>query len=100
MAPSPIEVSAIETGRTLAALLMSRLRLPRSEVVRLIRKRKVSRNGVPCVDPTYHVRRGQRWQVQRADPQRPESSGPAPIIRHADHHVVVVDKPAGLTTMR
>jgi 23S rRNA pseudouridine1911/1915/1917 synthase len=26
--------------------------------------------------------------------------GPRPIIRHADKHLVVVDKPAGLTTMR
>lgn len=27
-------------------------------------------------------------------------SGPPPIVRHADRHIVVVDKPAGLTTMR
>jgi 23S rRNA pseudouridine1911/1915/1917 synthase len=28
------------------------------------------------------------------------AAGAAPIIRHADAHIVVVDKPAGLTTMR
>jgi 23S rRNA pseudouridine1911/1915/1917 synthase len=39
-------------------------------------------------------RRNARSSQPRAETSR------APVIRHADRHVVVVDKPAGLTTMR
>lgn len=40
--------------------------------------------------------------ARRPSPDRHRSrwSGPAPTIRHADPQIVVVDKPAGLTTMR
>jgi 23S rRNA pseudouridine1911/1915/1917 synthase len=82
-------------------------------VRRLLRQQQVRVNGVPCVDPHRRLQRGQRVQVrlppppQKRDPSTPHrpsevrpSRGPRPIIRFADEHIIVVEKPAGLTTMR
>jgi 23S rRNA pseudouridine1911/1915/1917 synthase len=70
--------------------------------------RKVRVNGKVCVDPQWRLQRGQRVQVRPSKSSgKPKSSsaprpsqGPRPIIRHVDEHIVVVEKPAGLTTMR
>jgi 23S rRNA pseudouridine1911/1915/1917 synthase len=117
-----------EAGRPIGACLSVRLSLPRSIVRRLLREHRVRINGTPCADPNRRLQRGQRVQVRLPRDQRtsslsggrkpPESSlggltppaqradaprskqGPQPVIRYADEHIVVVDKPAGLTTMR
>jgi 23S rRNA pseudouridine1911/1915/1917 synthase len=113
-------VGGAETGRPVGACLSERLSLPRSAVRRLLRDGQVRVNGAPCDDPHRRLQRGQRVQVRQAKssktPSRgrtpPETrqvrgvsraravKGPRPTIRYADKHIVVVDKPAGLTTMR
>ncbi|MGH7171006.1 MAG: RluA family pseudouridine synthase, partial [Gemmataceae bacterium] len=75
---------------------------------RLLSAQQVRVNGNPCIDPNRRLQRGQRVQVRVSDapPKRDKPSpdrlprGPRPTIRYADKHLVVVDKPAGLTTMR
>ncbi len=113
-----------EAGRPIAACLGERLSLPRSVVRRLLREQHVRVNGVLCADPQRRLQRGQRVQVRmlsktserrqppsggRQPPERRESQGAdaprsgrrRPIrIRYVDEHIVVVEKPAGLTTMR
>jgi 23S rRNA pseudouridine1911/1915/1917 synthase len=102
-----------ESGRPVDACLCERLSLPRRDVRRLLRERQVRVNGAPCVDPHRRLQRGQRVQVRLpASPQKKDKPaphhrsptspphGPRPIVRYADEHLVVVEKPAGLTTMR
>jgi 23S rRNA pseudouridine1911/1915/1917 synthase len=109
-------VSAAEAGRSLLDVLRSRLELSRAAAHRLLEQRRVRLAGSLCHDPGRCVRRGQRVEVS----ERPRAAGakrPAPasrsargsrprradaafVIRFADAHVLVVDKPAGLTTMR
>lgn len=113
-------VGGAETGRPVGACLSSRLSLPRSVVRRLFRDGHVRVNGALCDDPHRRLQRGQRVQVRspksskspsggRKPPERSKTrgayaprsvQGPRPTIRYADKHIVVVDKPAGLTTMR
>jgi 23S rRNA pseudouridine1911/1915/1917 synthase len=112
-------VNRAEGGRTLADWLHSRLALPRDAALRLVRGQCVRLNGTPCLDPGRRLHAGQRLEVRapagqhsaagpgkrrKANPERADSArgfpGPAPVIRFADEHIVVVDKPAGLTTMR
>jgi 23S rRNA pseudouridine1911/1915/1917 synthase len=116
-------VGRAEAGRTLADWLHARLRLPRSAVAGLLRTGRVHVGGRPCPDPARRLRRGDRVHVgppprpgplPRKSPPgapgrapRPSAAAPAlpagvppPVVRHADEHVVVADKPAGLTTMR
>jgi 23S rRNA pseudouridine1911/1915/1917 synthase len=105
-----------ERGRSVAAVLRGHLRLSWPAARQLIRAQQVRLDGTICVDPTRKVHPGQRLEVQMRDQgPRPKNSArsftrppkPAakvhslqPIIRYADNQVVVVDKPAGLTTMR
>jgi 23S rRNA pseudouridine1911/1915/1917 synthase len=108
-------VSPPESRRPLAALLRARLRLSWSEVRRLLREHRVRLNGALCLDPSRRLKPGQRVQVQapdrnpsaKAGPSRSQDQGPrtkdqgpSPVIRFADADVVVVEKPAGLTTVR
>ena len=102
-----------ESGRPLGDCLCERLSLSRWEVRRLLREQQVRISGAPCTDPQRRLQRGQRVQVRLpAAPQKKDKPtphhrspaspyrGPQPIIRFADEHIVVVEKPAGLTTMR
>jgi 23S rRNA pseudouridine1911/1915/1917 synthase len=105
-------VPAPLAGQTLAAVLKRRLALSWSAARQLVQERRVRLAGAVCADPARRVRAGQRVEVLSHAPQpsrpkpsrRPHSAnrpaGPVPVIRHADAHVVVVEKPAGLTTMR
>jgi 23S rRNA pseudouridine1911/1915/1917 synthase len=102
------------TGRPLADWLRPLCAVDRPTAVRLVRGRHVLVGGAPCVDPLRRLRRGERVDVfpepfadkHRGKPPGPKPAptprydGPAPVVRFADEYVVVVDKPAGLTTMR
>jgi 23S rRNA pseudouridine1911/1915/1917 synthase len=100
-----IVISGSEAGQTVAAVLQAHLALSPSQARAWVRRRQVRLDNRPCLDPAWRVRRGQRVQVHVDKPAKPSGSqrvsqlAPA-AIRHADAHVVVVDKPAGLTTMR
>jgi 23S rRNA pseudouridine1911/1915/1917 synthase len=106
-------VNRAESGRPLGDCLCARLSLPRSVVRRLLRQHQVRINGTTWSDPDRRLQRGQRVQVrlpktpakpEKTAPPRPQAPrrfpGPQPVIRYVDEHVVVVEKPAGLTTMR
>jgi 23S rRNA pseudouridine1911/1915/1917 synthase len=105
-------ISAAESGRRLLDVLRSRLRISASQADRLLRERRVHLAGTPRLDPGWRVRRGQRLRVQAGSqprktlatskPRVPNADLPfgKPLIRYADDQVIVVDKPAGLTTMR
>src|SRR5947209_4156376 len=110
-------ISRAQAGQPIAAVVRAHLSLPWAEAQRLVRERRVRLGGALCFDPARRVRRGQRVQVNTRDdgrkkkddrPKRPAPVRPLAgavlldprIIRYADAQVVVVDKPAGLTTMR
>jgi 23S rRNA pseudouridine1911/1915/1917 synthase len=93
-------ISAAESGRTLLDVLGVRLRLSRPQAVRLVRQRRVCLGGLPCLDPVRRVRRGQRLEVRDAASAQWPPAGAKPVLFYVDAHVVVVDKPAGLTTVR
>jgi 23S rRNA pseudouridine1911/1915/1917 synthase len=101
-------VRRADAGRPLRDWLCERLSLSLPEVRRLLRDKRVRIAGVPCDDPSRRLRRGQLVEVRepaagpKPRPDRPlrAGEGPRPVIRFADEHVVVVEKPAGLTTVR
>jgi 23S rRNA pseudouridine1911/1915/1917 synthase len=92
-------VSANESGRSVVDLLSRHLSQSVSAAQRLVRNGQVFVGPTPCLDPSRRLRRGQRVEVR--DRHAEHQRLPAGIeIRHVDAHVVVVDKPPGLTTMR
>jgi 23S rRNA pseudouridine1911/1915/1917 synthase len=93
--------------------LRARLALSPGTARRMLRDRQVRVDGAPCPDPGRRLRSGQHVEVNVRPPQSPAgpppkagkgprlpADVPAPVVRYADAQVVVVDKPAGLTTMR
>src|SRR5690242_13402313 len=86
--------------KTLAALL--RALLPGqswADVRRLIENRRAKINGELCLDPARRVHEGEVVEIlprPAAKPQQPEQV----VIRHLDEHVVVVEKPSGINTVR
>jgi 23S rRNA pseudouridine1911/1915/1917 synthase len=106
-----------EAGRSLIDLLRSHFHLTAKEADSLLQSRHVWVNGRPCADRKWRVQVGQRVRVSFSNkspaPQQSAStrvktdwrlpfrhSGALPVIRFLDDSVVVVEKPAGLTTMR
>ncbi|MGL4552094.1 MAG: RluA family pseudouridine synthase, partial [Gemmataceae bacterium] len=108
MATRILSVSAKEAGQTIVPWLCARLSVPEKMARRLLRSRRVRVGGGPCTTPGWRLRAGQTVEVD-AFPPRPEGAavprgeavkGPRPVLRYVDEHLVIVDKPAGLTTMR
>jgi len=104
-----------QAGQPLLATLQAELRLPRDDVLRTLRAGDVRLAGNVCTDPERRVRSGQRVHVTlRGKPPRqekvkpaPERKAPAPqpathgiVVRYVDEAIAVVEKPAGLTTVR
>jgi 23S rRNA pseudouridine1911/1915/1917 synthase len=113
MATRILTVSRSEAGWTVLAWLCARLKTSRGGAARLLQGRKVRLAGNFCTNPAWRLRAGQRVEVQVGashPPRRPPAApgrtpsrappGARPVIRFLDDHVVVVEKPAGLTTMR
>lgn len=70
-----------------------------SQVRRLIHNRHVQIHGNLCVDEGRKLKAGdvvKVWKEPRLSPPRPEDVA----IRYLDAHLVVVEKPAGVTTLR
>jgi 23S rRNA pseudouridine1911/1915/1917 synthase len=96
--PSPVAPEHAE--KTLAALL--RVLLPGlswSEVRRLIETRRAKVNGELCLDPARRVHEGETVELLARPAAKPKQQDTA-AIRHLDEHVVVVEKPSGINTVR
>jgi 23S rRNA pseudouridine1911/1915/1917 synthase len=112
-------VARPEAGQRLADWLRARLRLAPEAVLGLLRGRSVRLGGSPCTDPSRRLQAGLRVEV-RLSAKRPRSGSAhsrgqrkarqgtesastvlsASALRFVDEQIVIVDKPAGLTTMR
>ena len=115
-----------EGGNTIATVLRKRFQLPWSRVKKLIEGGHVRVAGFACTDASLRVRYKNRVWVREGTlelkhapkpvgkpkaPAKPAAAKPKPVkaaagqqlavvIVHTDAAVVVVDKPAGLTTVR
>ncbi|MFN4257877.1 MAG: RluA family pseudouridine synthase [Gemmataceae bacterium] len=103
MSPLPTHsflITDSDAHLTLAAFL--RQRLPgRSwgKIRQMIEKRRVRINGELCLDPARRVRAG--LVVEVLEQSAPPPKQPRLItVRYLDEQVVVVEKPAGLNTVR
>jgi 23S rRNA pseudouridine1911/1915/1917 synthase len=95
-----LRVTEEQAGQTLAALLRQHLPGQSWKAVRnVVVQRRVRVGGELCLDPARRLRAGE--DVQLSEQAAPPSRAPHRItIRHLDEHVVLVEKPAGLSTVR
>jgi 23S rRNA pseudouridine1911/1915/1917 synthase len=101
--PMPPETYTVPPDRACATLAaFVRGHMPGrswSEVRRLIETRRVRIGGELCLDPARRLRAGEAVEVLDRPLPRPHQQE-AIVIRHLDGHVVVVEKPSGLATVR
>jgi 23S rRNA pseudouridine1911/1915/1917 synthase len=93
-------VSSDQAGITLAAFL--RAQLPGqswSEVRRLIEIRRARVRGELCLDPARRLKEGDTVELLVRPAPRPRERESV-AIRYLDPHLVVVEKPSGISTLR
>ena len=100
MPSQTLPVTAEQAEQTLAAFL--RAHLPGqswNQVRRLIETRHARINGELCLDPVRRVHEGEAVELLARPAPKPRQHE-AVVLRHLDEHVVVVEKPAGVSSVR
>jgi 23S rRNA pseudouridine1911/1915/1917 synthase len=100
MDQSSFTIMAQEAGATLAAAL--RQRQPGrswSQVRRLVQTRQVRLNGELWLDPARRLKEGDQVEILDRPLPKPRQWETI-VIRHVDEHIVVAEKPAGISTVR
>jgi 23S rRNA pseudouridine1911/1915/1917 synthase len=100
MSSQTLPVTAEHAELTLAAFL--RAHLPGqswNQVRRLVETRRARINGELCLDPARRVHEGEVVEFLARPAAKPTQHG-AVVLRHLDEHVVVVEKPAGVSSVR
>ncbi len=100
MEQSSHDITPYQSGKTLAAVMKSLLpSLSWSQVRRMISTRRVRVGGTVCVDETRRLKAGEvvEWGEESAAALPGERDV---SIVYIDEHVIVVEKPAGMMTLR
>lgn len=104
MSLPPFTVAVPEAGHTLAKVLRSRLHESQpswTDVRSLITGRRVKVGDSLCTDPARRLKEGELVELLEKSVHRPKAATTdGLVIRHLDDHVVVVEKPAGVNTVR
>jgi 23S rRNA pseudouridine1911/1915/1917 synthase len=98
----PFTVSPQEAGHTLAKILRSRLGGPSwTDVRKLIAARRVKVGDSICSDEARRLKENEVVVLLEHPKPLPRVAHPERlVIRHLDEHVVVLEKPAGVNTVR
>jgi 23S rRNA pseudouridine1911/1915/1917 synthase len=93
-------VSAEHAGQTLAAWFRSwNPEQSWSQVRRLIHSRQVKIGGELCLDPARRLKEGEIVEILPRPLAKPQT-GERIHLRYLDEHIVVVEKPTGINTVR
>lgn len=100
----PFTVLPAEGGHTLAKVLRSRLHEAQpswADVRALVTGRRVKVGDSLCTDPARRLKEGEVVELMTRAVRRPkETTVEGLVVRHLDEHVVVVEKPSGINTVR
>lgn len=100
MSSQRIIVNAAQAEQTVAALLRSLVPGQSwNQVRRLIETRRVKIGGELCLDPARRIHEGEAFEFL-ARPAAPPRQRETIVIRHLDEHLVVAEKPSGVSTVR
>src|SRR5215212_2757533 len=98
----PFNVTPQEAGHTLAKVLRARLGgASWTDVRKLIAARRVKVGDAVCSDDARRLKENEAVVLLEHPKPLPRAAHPERlVIRHLDEHVVVVEKPAGVNTVR
>src|SRR5258707_411588 len=94
--PTSLFIDRKQAGRTLLQILQTSMQLARKDALRALGDRQVTISGGVCTDGERRLKIGQHVQLTPARKETPTGI----VIRHVDADIIVVEKPAGLTTVR
>lgn len=95
------QISESFAGQTLAATLRAQIPgLSWSKIRQHIAARRVQINGELCLDPARRLKAGDTVTLLGESAPIPPAHAEPLVIRHLDEHIVVVEKPAGINTVR
>jgi 23S rRNA pseudouridine1911/1915/1917 synthase len=99
---APFTVAPQEAGFTLAKVLRSRLGGPSwNDVRKLIMARRVKVGDAICSDEARRLQENEVVVLLEHPKPLPRNAHPERlVVRHLDEHVVVVEKPSGVNTVR
>lgn len=99
---APFTVAPQEAGFTLAKVLRSRLGGPSwGDVRKLIAARRVKVGDAVCSDEARRLKENEVVVLLEHPKPLPRAAHPERlVVRHLDEHVVVVEKPSGVNTVR
>lgn len=102
LALPPFTVAPQEAGFTLAKVLRSRLGGPSwGEVRKLIAARRIKIGDAVCSDEARRLKEDEVVVLLDHPKPLPRTAHPLRlVVRHLDEHVVVVEKPSGVNTVR
>lgn len=102
LALQPFIVAPQEAGFTLAKVLRSRLGGPSwGEVRKLVAARRVQVGDAICADEARRLKENELVTLLEHPKPLPRTAHPERlVVRHLDEHVVVVEKPSGVNTVR
>jgi 23S rRNA pseudouridine1911/1915/1917 synthase len=93
-------VQADDAGKTLAGFLRGELSgRSWNQVRQLVASGRIQVGGEACLDAARRLRLGDAIEVREAAARR-QLERPNIVIRHLDEHIVVVEKPSGIATVR
>lgn len=93
-----VDPAAAAAGTTLAAFVKARAGVPWSVAKRQITSGKVFVDGARTTAIDHRLAAGQRVEI-RANAPRPHDPAREGVLAHDDPHVVVIDKPAGVSSV-
>jgi 23S rRNA pseudouridine1911/1915/1917 synthase len=100
-ATTTVTISAEQAGVTVGALV--RQLMPKgtswSQARRIVAVRRVRVGGDLCLDPARRLKAGEVFELLARPLPPPRHEEPL-RLRHLDEHLVVVEKPAGIPTVR
>src|SRR5579872_4300346 len=100
MSSQRIIVSAEQAEQTVAALLRALIQGQSwNQVRRFVETRRVKIGDELCLDPARRVHEGEVFEFL-ARPAAPPRHREMIVIRHLDEHLVVAEKPSGVSTVR
>lgn len=93
--------TASQAGQTLAAIVRTaRPGTTWSQARQLIASRHFRLNSELCLDPARRLKAGDVVEILSKPERLPMAVTAELVIRHLDDHIVVVEKPAGMSTTR
>src|SRR2546425_13069541 len=100
MSSQVFTITPDQAGQTLAAFLRAHLPdMSWQQVRRLIHIRRARVGGELCPDPARRLKEGDSVELLAVPAPKPRQQK-AVTIRYLDPHIVVVEKPSGMSTVR